>query len=122
MIEPGPRTPASDVPLTSRMSALLVTAVFFASLACAALTHQVCADPGPPVDHPEPGTALASYCTSADVIHPWLLTLLPTAIAALGIAVVRRRRLPSAIVVIVVLALTLANVLVVGRLTYAYTI
>jgi MYXO-CTERM domain-containing protein len=108
--------------LTPLAIALLIGSIAGLSLICALAVHHTCVNPGPPVERPESGTPLADYCSSADSDHPWPLTLLPAAVAALGIVAVGRRKRWTAIICVGVATATVTNAIIVSGLTFSYTI
>jgi hypothetical protein len=100
----------------------LVAALAGLSLVCALGTHEACVNPPPPVSQPSPGTPLAEYCSQADTAHPWALTLLPVALAVLGIAVAGRRRRWTLAICGIVASAVVTNVILASQLTSRTTV
>jgi len=74
--------------------------------------HHDCTVAPSEVDAPEPGTPRATFCATADTGHPWLLMVLPAAVAFLVVLASRRR---SAVVVWWCIAIATLTALVAGH-------
>ncbi len=99
---------------------LIVAAV--ATLA-AALEHEACFHPGPPVTRPEPSTARGEYCDAVNSATPWLsLTLGPVLLIAALAYLARRSPTVVAALTLAVCVLLLANAAVANSLAYSLTI
>jgi hypothetical protein len=103
MADTGPRPPGAAPRLSWGATLALVALVAFVSVVSALIVHSACTDPGPPVSRPEPGTARAGYCATADdgVLRAVIVTAAVVAVA-LAAAPLRRRPWWAVIVTAVV--------------------
>jgi hypothetical protein len=111
-------------PSISSGGALIALAVAgCTAIVCARGIDQACHDAEPPVAIPTPGTPRADYCGGLEHL-PFLPTLIVVPLLMTGLALLACRRRPLLVVVLVglIVAATLANLILVISLKHSLTI